>query len=315
MLPEELELYIGGPAGYLGPVGIPQVIGGGSLNGLKSGKPIEKLKGVSRDEPSEGLRTIVILDPGLDGRKNLVAGANKLDYHFRNVTPGRDFTPTVVADIRNVNEGEPDPIAGDPLRIGKAVEVGHIFKLGCKYTESMGSRVLNADGKEVIPVMGCYGIGIERILTAAIESSAAKNAALSSSIPDLSSRPERSAVERPAGGAATLQESYALSPAIAPFHCVVTITNVRETDLLAAGERVAAALDAAGVDTLLDDRDERAGVKFKDAELIGIPYRINIGKKLTEGLVELVDRLTHTTTDLPIDSAAEHVRSLVASKS
>jgi len=296
MLPDELELYIGGPAGYLGPVGIPQVMGGGSLNGLKSGKAIEKLKGVLRDDTSEGLRTIVVLDPGLDGRKNLVAGANKLDYHFRNVTPGRDFTPTVTADIRNVNEGEPDPIAGDPLRIGKAVEVGHIFKLGCKYTESMGSRVLNADGKEVIPVMGCYGIGIERILTAAIESSAAANAKLAANDPKASS------------------EQYALSPTIAPFQCVVTVTNVREADLLAAGERVAAALDAAGVDTLLDDRDERAGVKFKDAELIGIPYRINIGKKLSEGLVELVDRLTHTTTDLPIDAAADHVRTLITSK-
>ena len=98
------------------------------------------------------------------------------------------------------------------------------------------------------------------------------------------------------------RQQYALPASIAPFQCVVTITNVREAELLAAGERVAAALDAAGVDTLLDDRDERAGVKFKDAELIGVPYRINIGKKLSEGLVELVDRLTHTTTDLPIDS-------------
>ena len=176
MLPDELELYICGPAGYLGPVGIPQVMGGGSLNGLKSGKAIEKLKGVSRDEPSEGLRTIVVLDLGLEGRKNLVCGANKLDYHYRNVTPGRDFTQTLIADIRNINEGELDPIGGQPLRIGKAVEVGHIFKLGTKYTESMGSRVLNADGKEITPIMGCYGIGIERILTAAIESSA-RNAA------------------------------------------------------------------------------------------------------------------------------------------
>src|SRR5665213_3400933 len=315
MLPEELALYIGGPAGYLGPVGIPQVMTGGSLNGLKSGKAIDKLKGVSRDEPSEGLRTIVVLDPGLDGRKNLVAGANQLDYHFRNVTPGRDFTPTIVADIRNVNEGEPDPIAGEPLRIGKAVEVGHIFKLGTKYTASMGSRVLNAAGKEVTPIMGCYGIGIERILTAAIESSAARNAAhqsrggpfIAPASGAMSGEPQKPAPASP-------EPSYALPVSIAPFHCVVTITNVREPELLAAGEKVAAALDAAGVDTLLDDRDERAGVKFKDAELIGVPYRINIGKKLTEGLVELVDRLTHTTTDLPIDSAADHVRTLITSK-
>jgi prolyl-tRNA synthetase len=310
MLPEELAIYIGGPAGYLGPVGIAQIMGGGSLNGLKSGKPIEKLKGVSRDEPSEGLRTIVVLDPGLEGRKNLVAGANKLDYHFRNVTPGRDFTPTITADIRNVNEGEPDPLGGEPLRIGKAVEVGHIFKLGTKYTESMGSRVLNADGKEVMPIMGCYGIGIERILTAAIESSAAANAKLA-----VATNPGGPSFASSAkGGVSDTAESYALPASIAPFQVVVTITNVRESDLLAAGEKIAAALDAAGIDTLLDDRDERAGVKFKDAELIGVPYRINIGKKLTEGLVELVDRLTHTTTDLPIDSAAEHLRALITSK-
>jgi prolyl-tRNA synthetase len=259
----------------------------GSLNGLKSGKAIEKLKGVLRDEPSEGLRTIVVLDLGLEGRANLVAGANQLDYHYRNVTPGRDFTPTLTADIRNINEGELDPIAGEPLRLGKAVEIGHIFKLGYKYTESMGARVLNADGKEVMPIMGCYGIGIERILTAAIESSAARFAA--------------------AGG----PEQYALPASIAPYEVVVTVTNVREQPLLEAGERIAADLSTAGIDTLLDDRDERAGVKFKDAELIGVPYRINIGKKLTEGNVELVDRLAGTTTDLTLTAVTAHLQSLL----
>jgi prolyl-tRNA synthetase len=283
MTPEELELFIGGPAGYLGPVGIAQGMSGGSLNGLKSGKSLDRLKGVFRENPAEGLRTIIVLDPGLDGRTNLVAGANKLDYHLRNVTPGRDFTATIVADIRNINEGELDPIGGEPLRLGKAVEIGHIFKLGTKYSESMGARVLDANGKEVLPIMGCYGIGIERILTAAIESSAAAN-----------------------GG-----EQYALPAAIAPFAVIVTITNVREADLLAAGEKIAADLEAAGVDVLLDDRDERAGVKFKDAELIGVPYRINIGKKLAEGQVELVDRLTQTTTDLPLDAITTHIQSLL----
>jgi prolyl-tRNA synthetase len=287
MLPEELAVYIGGPAGFLGPVGIAQVMGNGSLNGLKSGKAIEKLKGVLRDEPSEGLRTIVVMDLGLEGRANLVAGANQLDYHYRNVTPGRDFTPTLTADIRNINEGELDPVAGEPLRLGKAVEIGHIFKLGTKYTQSMGARVLNADGKEVTPIMGCYGIGIERILTAAIESAAAKFAAQ--------------------GGT----EQYALPPSIAPYQVVVTVTNVRELQLLEAGETIAADLSAAGIDTLLDDRDERAGVKFKDAELIGVPYRINIGKKLAEGLVEVVDRLHGSTVDVPIAAITGHLKSLV----
>jgi prolyl-tRNA synthetase len=287
MLPIELELHIGGPAGFLGPVGIREVMTQGSLNGLNSGKELAKLKGVLRDNPGEGLKTIVLMDTSLEGRTNLVAGANKQDYHFRNVTPGRDFTPTVIADIRNINEGELDPIGGQPLRLGKAVEIGHIFKLGYRYSESMGARVLDANGKEVMPIMGCYGIGVERILTAAIESSAAKFAAESAT------------------------EQYVLPSAIAPYEVIVTITNVREPELLQAGEELAAKLNNAGIDVLLDDRDERAGVKFKDAELIGVPYRINIGKKLADGQVELVDRLTGTTKDLAIDSVTQHLVSLL----
>ena len=283
MLPEELALHIGGPAGYLGPIGIPQVMTGGSLNGLKSGKALDKLKGVSRDQATEGLKTIVVMDLGLEGRKNLVAGANKQDYHFRNVTPARDFTPTLTADIRNINEGEFDPIHGEPLRLGKAVEIGHIFKLGYKYSKSMGASVLNRDGKEVTPIMGSYGIGVERILTAAIETSAAKN-----------------------GG-----ESYALPAAIAPFQVIVTITNIKEQPLVEAAEKLAADLTAAGLDVLLDDRDERAGVKFKDADLTGVPYRIAVGKKLVEGQVELLDRLRNTTTDLPPMDAVQHLRDLI----
>jgi prolyl-tRNA synthetase len=288
MLPVELELHIGGPAGFLGPVGIREVMTQGSLNGLNSGKELAKLKGVVRDNPREGLKTIVVMDTGLEGRSNLVAGANQQDYHYRNVTPGRDFTPTVIADIRNINEGELDPIGGQPLRLGKAMEIGHIFKLGYKYSESMNARVLDANGKEVMPIMGCYGIGIERILTAAIESSAARFAAESAT------------------------EQYVLPSSIAPYEVIVTITNVREPELLQAGEELAAKLDKAGIDVLLDDRDERAGVKFKDAELIGVPYRINIGKKLADGQVELVDRLTQTTKDLAIDSVTEHLVSLLA---
>jgi prolyl-tRNA synthetase len=158
----------------------------------------------------------------------------------------------------------------------------------------MGDSVLDANGKEVTPIMGSYGIGIERILTAAIESSAAK---FKAQFPD---------VEK-AG------EQYAMPTPIAPFEVVVTITNVKEADLLSAGEKIAADLSTAGFDVLLDDRDERAGVKFKDAELIGVPYRINIGKKLAEGKVELVDRLTQTTSDLNLNEITTHLKSLVAS--
>jgi prolyl-tRNA synthetase len=284
MTAEELALHVGGPAGYLGPIGIPEVMTQGSLNGLKSGKALDKLKGVSRENAAEGLKTIAVMDLGLEGRANLVAGANKLDTHFRNVTPMRDFTPTLVADVRSVNEGEADPIGGEPLRIGKAVEIGHIFKLGYKYSKSMGASVLNRDGKETTPIMGSYGIGVERILTAAIEQSAGQFAARGQ------------------------EDAYALPPSIAPFQVVVTVTNVREAELLAAGEKIAAELTGAGVDALLDDRDERAGVKFKDAELIGVPFRIAIGKKLAEGKVELLNRLTNQTDDIPVGETVQHMR-------
>jgi prolyl-tRNA synthetase len=258
---EEIVEVFSAPAGYLGPMGL-----------------------VAAPHPRKP-GTLVILDKALEGRTNLIAGANKEEYHLRNVTPMRDFKPTLVADVRNILEGEGCPIDGSPLRLGKAVEIGHIFKLGYKYSKSMGASVLNRDGKEVTPIMGSYGIGIERILTAAIESSAAAN-----------------------DGSA-----YALHPAIAPFQVVVTITNVGEASLLAAGEKVAAELTAKGVDVLLDDRDERAGVKFKDADLIGIPYRINIGRGIAEGKVELVDRLGKQSQDIALEQVAEVVANQVTS--
>jgi prolyl-tRNA synthetase len=261
MVAEELALYFEGPAGYLGPIGL---------------KVLPADKGDRR-------AAFVVIDKGLEGRKNMVGGANKLDYHYRNITPGRDFTWTRIADIRNVNEGDLDVTSGKPLKIGKAVEVGHIFKLGSRYSKSMGASVLNREGKEVMPIMGCYGIGIERILTAAIEGSSAANEG----------------------------KSYALHPAIAPFEAVVTITNVADAALLAAGEKVAADLEAAGVDIILDDRDERAGVKFKDADLVGIPYRINIGRGVAEGKVELVDRLKLTNEEHPLDQIATHLSHLL----
>ena len=263
MQAEELQQFFNGPAGFLGPVGL---------------KPASA--------PLAAGLTVVV-DQSLEGRTNLVAGANKLDYHLRNVVPGRDFSWTLLADIRSVNEGEPCPAttaSGTPcpgaLVVGKAVEVGHIFKLGYKYTEAMGARVLAPNGKEVTPIMGSYGIGIERILTAAIESSNDKN-------------------------------GFWLPPSIAPFTVVVTVTNMSDPALAAAGEKLAEELDALGLDVILDDRDERAGVKFKDADLIGIPYRINVGKKVVEGLVELSTRSTSSSVDAPIADVAAQLKARV----
>jgi len=255
---EELEQLLHAPAGYLGPVGLA---------------PAAK--------PLAGGLTIVV-DKGLEGRHNLVAGANKADYHLRNVTPGRDFMWTLLADIRTVNEGEACPTSGctGALVVGKAVEVGHIFKLGYKYTESMGAKVLDPNGKEVTPIMGCYGIGIERILTAAIEQSNDAN-------------------------------GFWLPASIAPFTVVVTVTNVTDTLLKETGEKIAADLEAAGFDVLLDDRDERAGVKFKDADLVGIPYRVNVGKKTAEGKVELVTRAVSGSEDVEISELVSRLKTLV----
>ena len=267
MQAEEIVAVFNAPAGYLGPIGL-------------AAAPHPKKPG-----------TLVILDAALEGRTNLIAGANRDEHHLRNVTPMRDFKPTLVADVRSVNEGEPDPIAGEPLRIGKAVEIGHIFKLGYKYSKSMGASVLNRDGKETTPIMGSYGIGIERILTAAIEQSAGEFAA-------------RGQVD-----------SYALPPSIAPFQVVVTVTNVREAELLAAGEKVAQQLSNAQFDVLLDDRDERAGVKFKDAELIGVPFRIAVGKKLAEGKIELLNRLTNQTLDIPLEEVVQQLTVAIATSS
>jgi prolyl-tRNA synthetase len=260
MQAEELSQFFNGPAGFLGPVGLTH-----------NAKPLE-----------DGLT--VVVDKSLQGRKNLVAGANKLDYHLRNVVPGRDFTWTIAADIRSVNEGEACPQTahdGNPcagkLVVGKAVEVGHIFKLGYKYTESMGARVLDINGKEVMPIMGCYGIGIERILTAAIEQSNDKN-------------------------------GFWLPSSIAPFTVVVTVTNSSDSALAEAGKSLAVELESAGLDVLLDDRDERAGVKFKDADLVGIPYRINVGKKAAGGFVELVTRATSTSVDVALHEVVALVK-------
>ena len=259
MQAEELQQYFNGPAGYLGPVGL-----------TPDARPL-----------GDGLT--VVIDKSLEGRQNLVCGANKLDYHLRNVIPGRDFQWTLAADIRSVNEGEscPTPDCTGRLVVGKAVEVGHIFKLGTRYTQMMGSRVLDPNGKEVTPIMGCYGIGIERILTAAIEQSNDAN-------------------------------GFWLPSSIAPFTVVITVTNMGDPVLKQTGEAIAATLESAGIDVLLDDRDERAGVKFKDADLVGIPYRVTVGKKAAAGQVELVSRATSTTVDVPIDQVVHELKTKIA---
>ena len=272
---EEIEQIFGVPHGFLGPYEMPTA---------RLVRPSMK-------------REHLYFDNYLEGRRNLVAGGNEADTHYRNVTPGEDF-PILASqrvegglasedegelaklDLLLVEDGDPCPKCGNSLVVGLAVEVGHIFKLGDKYTKSMGARVLDENGKEVTPIMGSYGIGIERILTAAIEQANDAN-------------------------------GFCLPASIAPFTVVVTVTNVADAALRETGEKLAADLEAAGLDVLLDDRDERAGVKFKDADLVGIPYRINVGKKAAAGQVELVARSTSTSVDVALSDVVALVKKRV----
>jgi prolyl-tRNA synthetase len=260
----EIKALFKSPAGYLGPVGIEWA---------------RDLKDLKKDP---GL-PVLLVDKALEGRTNLIAGANKEDYHLKNLTPGKDFHPTAYADLRAVTAGEGCPSCGNSLRIDTAVEIGHIFKLGYRYSESMGARVLDKNGKEVTPIMGSYGIGIERILTAAVEQSNDEN-------------------------------GFWLPPSIAPFQIVVTPVNVKDESLLRAAVDIATRLEAAGFDVILDDRNERPGVKFKDADLVGIPFRITVGNKVTEGTVEVVLRSTREVRDVTITAIVEYFQGVLPAK-
>jgi prolyl-tRNA synthetase len=252
MLEEEIRRLFNSPAGFLGPIGVAWA---------KDRNDVD--------------RPVLLVDKALEGHTNLIGGANKEDYHLKNISPGRDFQPTAYADLRSVTAGEACPNCGAPLRIDNAVEIGHIFKLGYKYSESMGARVLDKNGKEVTPIMGCYGIGIERILTASVEQGNDEN-------------------------------GFWLPPQIAPFEIVVTPTNVGDEKIRAAAEDIAGRLESAGYQVLLDDRDERPGVKFKDADLVGIPFRVTVGKKVTEDTVEVVQRSTRQIEDASIPAITEY---------
>jgi prolyl-tRNA synthetase len=256
MQEDEILALFTSPAGYLGPLGIEWA-----------------------KDLNDPMKPILLVDKALEGRTNLIGGANKEDYHVKHLTPGKNFQPTAYIDLRNVTAGEDCPNCGSPLRIDTAVEIGHIFKLGYKYSESMGARVLDRNGKEVAPIMGSYGIGIERILTAAVEQSNDEN-------------------------------GFWLPPSIAPFDVVVVSTNPKDEAIRNASEDIARKLEGAGFDVLLDDRDERPGVKFKDADLVGIPFRINVGKKVTEDTVEVVRRSTLVREDVKISAISEYFQGL-----
>ncbi len=245
--PEEIRQQMGAQAGFIGPVG------------------------------ARGVR--LLADEALRGRRNLITGANQNDRHLRHVTPDRDFQAEY-ADLRTVRSGEGCPACEGELIVSKAIEIGHIFKLGRRYAEALGARVLDAQGREVTLIMGSYGIGVERILTAAVEQN------------------------HDADG-------MFLPVSIAPFQVLLTPTNLNETPIREVAERLYAELQAAGIEVLYDDRDERPGVKFKDADLIGIPFRITVGRKVQDGNVELLTRSTRSSRDASISQVVPELRKLL----
>jgi prolyl-tRNA synthetase len=229
-------------------------------------------------------KLFIIADNGLKGRRNMTTGANKDDHHIRGVDIERDIEVDRWADLRTVNAGEACPRCDSgTLEVFKAMEIGHIFKLGTKYSESMGATVLTQDGKEVPIIMGSYGIGVERIITAAIEQN-------------------------------NDTDGIIWPKSITPFDAIVTITNVKDEKLRNTGEKLYGDLQRAGLEVLLDDRDERAGVKFKDADLIGIPYRITIGKKIADEVVELFDRRAKQSEDVKLEGIVSRVQQLIQSE-
>jgi prolyl-tRNA synthetase len=248
---ERVREMTGAPSGFAGPVGL-------------------------------SLRTIA--DYSVRSIASGATGANEKDFHLVDVVPGRDFLPEGYADLRMVREGDPCPRCGGTLRFSRGIEVGHVFRLGTKYSEAMRAVYLDEDGKERVTVMGCYGIGVGRTAAAAIEQNHDGDGIV-----------------------------WPIS--IAPFEVAVLPVNMKQADVTAAAERVAADLDARGVEVFLDDREERPGIKFKDADLTGIPVRITLGEKnVSAGFGEIRDRKTGETLRIPLADLADAAFALVGRK-
>jgi len=248
---EQILACTGSPVGFLGPIGLKQEIP-------------------------------VIADRVVQGMTNVVMGANEVDLHYINANRGRDFEVSGFVDIRTVEAGDACPrCESGKLEMWRGIEVGHVFKLGTKYSKALNATYLDANGREQIIFMGCYGIGIGRTVAAAIEQNHDENGIIFP-IP------------------------------IAPFHCSVVAVNTKDTGVMAAAEEIYFCLEKLGVEVLFDDRDERPGVKFKDNDLIGIPLRIVVGSKgLAEGKVEVKVRSTGEIMSLSLDEVAATVKQLI----
>ncbi len=229
----------------------------------------------------EGTR--ILVDSTVMNMKNAVSGANEVDFHYKNVNPSRDFKDVVVTDLRLVREGDPCPRCGAPMKMTRGIEVGQVFALGTKYSTAMGATFLDEQGKEKPFVMGCYGIGVGRTMAAAIEQH-------------------------------NDEHGIVWPRSIAPFEVVVVPINAKNEEQLRYAEGVYGELKQAGIDVLLDDRPERAGVKFKDCDLIGYPVRIAIGPKaLEEGTIEVKVRKSGEMFLYKRETYLDEVRKLLES--
>ena len=225
-----------------------------------------------------GLRIEVLADHALRGMSNFVTGGNRQDLHLKNVNLERDFHVSRFADLRIIAPGDPCPKCGEAVHFGRGIEVGHVFKLGTKYSKAMGALFLDEHGKEIPIVMGCYGIGVGRTLAAAIEQNHD-------------------------------QDGIIFPIPISPFEVVILPLQMHEPEVVEAAERLYKELSEAGLDVLLDDRDLRAGMKFKDADLLGTPLRATIGmRNLKEHMVEFKLRTDRESTLIPLQDAARMIR-------
>ena len=253
--PDEIRAALGALPGSLGAVGV-------------SGHPVIA---------DEALR-----DGTGHGRRGMFTGANADDTHLRGVDVERDISVGRWADLRETAAGDQCINCGHGLEVERGIEVGHIFKLGYKYSDAIGIRVSGPDGKPIRPTMGCYGIGVERAMATIVE--------------------------------VHHDDKGIIWPvAVAPFQVVVVIAQQDDATVAQAGEQVYQGLADAGVDVIVDDRPVRAGVKFSDAELVGIPFRVTVGKRgLATGSAELTDRESGTTVSIPLAELAKHVREAIA---
>ena len=221
-----------------------------------------------------GISCDLLMDSEVEQMQNFVVGANETDYHYKNVQVTRDFTPTAVLDLRTIVTGDACPQCGKPIATAQGVEVGHIFKLGTKYSKALNAAVLDENGKSNVVVMGCYGIGVSRCLAAVIEQYSDEN-------------------------------GIVWPVSIAPYHVVVVPANHKDESQMQLAEQMYEQLLAQGIEAVLDDRAERAGVKFKDAELMGFPVRITAGRNSADGVVEYVERAVGEKLELSSEEAVK----------